>query len=339
MDNDNKVESEHTATSTSEKISAMARKNNTPYDDVFRTLLNDCKQLLLPVLNEVFDEKYTGNETIVYSINEHFLNMQDGMEDKRVTDSAFTVIGEEAKNYLFECQSTPDSSMLVRIFEYETQVALDEGKIVGNTLEVTFPNAAILYLRSNNSTPDDMTIKMNTPGGSVSFDVLVMKVKNYGIKEIFEKDLLFLIPFYIFNYGSRKQLEELEDNSEKLAALEHEYEAIVERLNELTEQKKLSAYYRMTILEMSNKVVENLAARYKKIVKGVKEIMGGTILNYKAKDILREGAMEEKKETVLTMHEDGVADDVIAKYTRISVETVRQWIHMEEFTPHSRVMV
>ncbi len=29
---------------------------NTPYDDVFRTMLNDCSSLIIPVINEIFDE-------------------------------------------------------------------------------------------------------------------------------------------------------------------------------------------------------------------------------------------------------------------------------------------
>ncbi len=33
---------------------------NTPYDDVFRTLLNDCTELIIPVVNEIFGENYTG---------------------------------------------------------------------------------------------------------------------------------------------------------------------------------------------------------------------------------------------------------------------------------------
>ncbi|MCD8214367.1 MAG: hypothetical protein LUC97_01780 [Clostridiales bacterium] len=79
----------------------------TPYDDVFKTLINDCKPLVLPVLNEIFGENYIGNEEIVFSQNEHFLNKQGGEEDKRITDSSFTVMGERPKKYLLECQSTP----------------------------------------------------------------------------------------------------------------------------------------------------------------------------------------------------------------------------------------
>ena len=50
---------------------------NTPYDDVFRTLLNDCSSLIIPLINEVFGERYTGSEKIVFSPNEHFLNQQE----------------------------------------------------------------------------------------------------------------------------------------------------------------------------------------------------------------------------------------------------------------------
>ncbi|MCC8151717.1 MAG: hypothetical protein LIO96_09770, partial [Lachnospiraceae bacterium] len=90
---------------------------NTPYDDVYRTMANDCRPLLIPVINEVFGEDFTGNEQIVFTPNEHFINQQDGIEDERVTDSSFTIIGVKTKSYLMECQSRPDNSMLVRIFE------------------------------------------------------------------------------------------------------------------------------------------------------------------------------------------------------------------------------
>lgn len=38
---------------------------NTPYDDVFRTLLNDCSSLIIPMINELFGEHYAGKEKII----------------------------------------------------------------------------------------------------------------------------------------------------------------------------------------------------------------------------------------------------------------------------------
>ena len=90
---------------------------NTPYDDVFRTLLNDCRRLIIPVINEIFHENFRGDEEIVFMLETHFLNQQDGGEEKRVTDTSFKIVGKEEKKFLYECQSTADSSMLVRIFD------------------------------------------------------------------------------------------------------------------------------------------------------------------------------------------------------------------------------
>ena len=60
---------------------------NTPYDDVFRTLLNDCSSLIIPIINEVFGESYAGNEKIIFSPNEHFLSQQDGNEEEKIPDT------------------------------------------------------------------------------------------------------------------------------------------------------------------------------------------------------------------------------------------------------------
>ena len=71
------------------------KKKSTAYDDVYRTLMNDCITLLIPLVNEVFGKHYTGNEKIVFRPNEHFINQQDGGEQKRITDSSFSIISDD----------------------------------------------------------------------------------------------------------------------------------------------------------------------------------------------------------------------------------------------------
>ena len=36
------------------------------YDGVFRTILNDCRRLIIPIINEIFGENYTGEEEIQF---------------------------------------------------------------------------------------------------------------------------------------------------------------------------------------------------------------------------------------------------------------------------------
>lgn len=288
---------------------------NTPYDDVFRTLLNDCSSLIIPLINEVFGEHYTGKERIVFSQNEHFMNRQDGDEDERITDTSFKIItGTESKKYHWECQSSKDSSMLVRLFEYDTQIALDEGEIKRNVLTVTLPNSAVLFLRCDDGTPDQMKIEIITPGGTVSYAIPVMKSQQYSIDDIFEKGLLFLIPFHIFSYESR--FEEYEEDRDKLRQLQGEYKAIADRIEQLLNAGELSEYTKCTILDMSDKVLKHIARKYENVREGVKDVMGGRVLDYEAKRIKNEGRAEGIIETGIDF---GLSDNEILEKLQIKL--------------------
>lgn len=65
-----------------------------------------------------------------------------------------------------------------------------------------------------------MLIVMETPGGTVEFPVPVMKMQSYTLQEIMEKDLLFLISFYIFIH--EKQLKAYENDAARLDELKED---------------------------------------------------------------------------------------------------------------------
>ena len=272
----------------------------TPYDDAFRTLLNDGSKLILPVINEVFGGKYTGDETILFAPNEHYLNSGDSEEEKRITDTNFIVIGNTTKRYHFECESSaPGANILIRIFEYDAQIALDQNsQIIENKIIVSFPNTAILALRSTRNTPDVMRVSIQTPGGETSYDVPVLKIKSYTIDDIFEKNLLFLIPFYIFTYESR--FAEIEEDEDRLAEMREDYQKIVDRLENLVNRGKLDEFSKKTITDMAERVLKSLAKKYKRIRKGVGSLMRGRVLDYEAKRILNEGIRIGRKEEIKT---------------------------------------
>ena len=275
--------------------------DNTPYDDVFRTLLTDCTELMIPVVNEIFHTKYTGEETVCLLQNEHFIKMPDGREQERITDSSFEIISKETetgfytrekqkekesaaqavsrsavqhRRYHIECQSTEDGSMIIRMFEYDTQLALENKELTADTLTVRFPDSAVVSLRHTQNTPEEMTVKVQTPGGKVSYKVPVLKIKRYTVNELFEKKLFFLIPFHIFVY--EKNFKELEENKKKLKQLEEEYAAIRERLEiacqmgDLTDKKldldivENMRYFNDLISGKIDRYLENCKSRFTK---------------------------------------------------------------------------
>ena len=282
--------------------------DNTPYDDVFRTLLTDCTELMIPVVNEIFHTDYTGKETIFLLQNEHFIKMPNGSEQERITDSSFEIIRKETspelqiqrKRYHIECQSTEDGSMIIRMFEYDVQLALENKEMTADTLTVRFPDSAIVSLRHSKNTPEVMTVKVQTPGGRISYTVPVLKVKRYTINELFEKKLFFLIPFHIFAY--EKDFKELEENNKKLKQLEAEYASIRERLEIACQMGDLT--------------------EYPKVAKGVSRKMGGKVLEYEAKDILNRGRMEEKFQLAAKLLKSGSSVEYVAELTELPQEAV-----------------
>ena len=307
---------------------------NTAYDDVFRTLVNDCAELIIPVINEVFGENYTGEEEIRFSPNEHFMNFQDGGEEKRITATSFWIIGRECRKYHLECQSNDDDSMLVRLFEYDTQIALDEGEIKDYILQVEFPHTAVLFLRCDKNTPNQMEIRMKTPGGEVSYQIPVVKTQKYTIDEIFEKKLLFLIPFYIFSHESRFKVYNTDE--EKKNELIQEYAQIRYRLEALARQGQISEYMKCTILDMSNRVLEQIARNYDNVREGVRGIMVGQVLEYEAKTILKrgisqgislgiaEGINQGKKEEALNNARNFFLDGVKFETVRKNIQSLTE---------------
>ena len=53
----------------------------TPYDDSFRTLLTDCKRLIVPLVNEMFGENWQETENVELYQNEVFITT--GADEKR----------------------------------------------------------------------------------------------------------------------------------------------------------------------------------------------------------------------------------------------------------------
>ena len=303
------------------------------YDGVFRTILNDCRKLIIPVINEIFGEAYTGEEEIQFFPNEHFIDQQDEADKERITDTNFTVFGKVPKKYHIECESSyPDGRITIRLFEYDAQIALDEGEVTEETLIVTFPNTAVLYLRNYKKTPDKMKYVIVTPGGMVQYDVPIMKVQTYSLDDIFEKGLLMLIPFYIFSH--EKSFSEYNNNEQKLAELMKEYQEILERLDKLEQQEVIGAFDKRTIIDLSGDVINKIAQKYKNVQKGVGGMMRGALIETSARTILNQGISQgisqNQRETVLRMLKRGkLTVEEIAEDTGLSVAEVKQLVGLQ----------
>ena len=283
-------------------------------------MLNDCVKLVVPVINEIFGKNYANDAKIILYHNEYFIHYGKGKQQKRVTDSFFTIDNDK---YVFECQSTTDNSMIIRIFEYSIQAALETANFVANdTLEISIPNTAILYLRSTLNTPDKMKIVIRTPEGETQFHAPIMKMKNYTLDSIFEKKLFFLLPFFAFNHES--EFFEYEKNPTKLEKFKQEYLEIFNRLEQALMNNEIVTLDVGTIMDMAHKVIKKLTVKHNIIREGVDSIMGGKILEYTSKTMFNAGKKEGREEGRQEGLKEGKQEGINEDRQRVATEMIRE---------------
>jgi len=152
-----------------------------------------------------------------------------------------------------------------------------------------------------------------------------MKSQNYTIDKLFEKNLLFLIPFYIFCYESK--LGDYENDAEKLKELQDEFAKIHERLDKLCSDGVITEFVKRALIELSVKVVEAIARNYEQVKKGVTSVMGGKILEYEAKTILKRGISQGKLEAYIQLIKEGLLCLAeAAKHLNMSEEELKKYL-------------
>lgn len=244
----------------------MESNSNTIFDDVFRTMFEKMPSLIIPLINEVFHTSYPDDVEIVQLRNEY--HDENG---KTITDSSI-IIG----NYIYhiECQSTDDSTMAIRMVRYDFQIAFEHAKKDGRTYSIEFPRSCVLFLRSSGNTPDFLEVNVSFPDNTHHmYRCPTIKLEDYTKDAIFQKNLLFLLPYYVMRY--EKKVQDFAPSSEKLKSLLDEYEDICHQLGHKIGEDRPGLYTDMIKLIVK---ISDYIFRDNQVVGKELHNMGGKVL-------------------------------------------------------------
>lgn len=271
--------------------------NNTIFDDVFRTMVEKLPKLTIPLINEVFGTSYREDEKIIQLRNEH----QDESGEV-ITDSCLRI---QDKLYHIECQSTNDTTMAVRMIEYDFHIALEHMKKEGQIYRMEFPRSCVLYIRSSEAIPDYLKIKMILPDEQEFFyRIPTIQSQSYALDMIFQKRLFILLPYYIMRYEKQRKLLDL--NKEKLDKLLAEYTDMRKRMEETFFQKNEQGLYTdlcALILRIVNYI---FTLEQSSVRKGIGDIMGGKVLELYTEERYRKGQEKGIKQGMKQGMEQGI---------------------------------
>ena len=270
--------------------------NYTVFDSAFKTIVERMPELIIPVVNEIFKQNYSYNEKVTHLLTEY----QKG-DKKIISDSVLEI---KKCLYHIECQSTEDSTMSIRMIEYDFKIALDNAKKKDDTYEMYFPRSAVIYVRHSKSTPDTLKVKVIFPDGSKHiYSIPTMKIQQYDTDEIFEKDLLMALPFRIIKYEEDMPL--IAKDPVKRQEFLDDYNDIINRLEKAKMVSASDSLYKDLIVVMQ-KVADYVLRNYDDIRDEVDKKMKGIVFELPS-DKLREQFAEGKLEEQLEVYKKCIA--------------------------------
>ncbi len=275
----------------------MTTQNTTTiFDDVFRTMLEKMPELVIPVINEVFETSYEKTEKIWQSKNEHLTP-----NGKIITDSCLYI---QDKIYHLECQSQDDSTMVIRMIEYDFAIALNNIKFKNGIYEMEFPRSCVIFLRKYN--PEHLHMRIHFQDGfSHTYQVPAINIQDYTKDEIFEKHLFMFLPYYIMKY--EKEYDKIEKDETKLTYFLKELADIQKKIQLVFKQEEKSSYYRYMI-ELITQIANHMLRNKKTLKERIGDIMGGKVLELETDRIIAESKAKGFAEGKAEGMEKGMAE-------------------------------
>ena len=287
-------------------------ESNTIFDDVFRTMLEKMPQLAIPLINEVFGTSYPEDIEIIQKRNEH--QTQNG---RVITDSHLLIAN---RIYHIECQSTDDSTMVIRMIEYDFAISLEHVQKENGRYRMYFPQSCVLYLRGTKKR-DTISVEIVMPdGNTVEYTVPVVQVQRFTCDDMLRKRLLFLLPYHVIKYEQEKDLD---TDSEKWKEFLDECKKIESYLEENFLEKGNEKSYR-DMIELIIRIADHVFRDNEKVRKGFGDVMGGKVLELESDKLIQRGIEQgiamERKNTELVRRKAEEAEAEIQRLRKLLEE-------------------
>ena len=274
------------------------------YDSVFWTEINKFTRYVPMLVNEAFGEHFTMNAKVEILPGKQVIDINGGKKIKREVD-ALVRLSEELEEpishlYHFELETKGKKSIFIRIAQYATAHAFAHVIELEDGAEIEVPHSAVVFLRSDSVDIRDFKIYIRYPKGRVSYNVPVLRIKDYDLDAIFEKKLLLLLPFFVFNITD-KELDEMDRDVTKFDKLKVILDDVYVRLQAMMDSEELDGNQTGTIMLYIRDVLDKLTGKRKNVKKGVEDYMGGYIIETifdemaKEKEELNKALEDQKK--------------------------------------------
>jgi len=294
----------------------MKKDKNISYDKIFKELLQEFPdESVVEFINHLFERNYQLNSEVQKLSTETQLNN----EEKR-SDIMLRIGGDV---YHAEIQSNDDIGITLRVFEYSYRAALQHGKTQSNdSLKLRFPKSVVVYLRSDNNTPRELTIELTLPDeNTVSFKIPTKHLSEYSLQDLTQDSSVIFAPYYPMRYegDSLKSTGGLEN-------LKNESILIIDKIKEKLNNGEITQKSADLIIKSLEDILKNTMVKSDISEREVDEIMEAVQQRYQLEPLnwREEGRIEGKVESAKNMFNRGYAIEDIQDITGLKKEMLEK---------------
>ncbi|MFC5401420.1 Rpn family recombination-promoting nuclease/putative transposase [Cohnella soli] len=188
------------------KATDRRKKEKLKLDQMMRVLFRLSKRLTIQLINGLFGENFASSdvEAIHYGNAEFVLD-----EYERIIGDLFMKLDtlRGPVHYHVEFQTLNDQSMVIRMFRYGFEKALEvsAGEAEDGVPLVIFPKQIVIFLEENEAISDELLFRMRMPDGTETvYTVPVLRHWTLTPRDLQERQLFALLPLKVFS--SRKSM-------------------------------------------------------------------------------------------------------------------------------------
>ncbi|GHV34381.1 hypothetical protein FACS1894187_04840 [Synergistales bacterium] len=236
------------------------------FDLILKQLIRLSSAAVIQFINGLFGTNHPLDSTVDYPNTETV-----SKKLRRLHSDTIIIIGG-VYAYHIEAEIGDDENIVIRVFEYGFIEGLRTKTISedGSKISIKFPNARVIYWETTKKTPDEVTLSLEfSEGEQYNYKVKSFKFLEHDIKELEERKLAILLPFYVLKL--RKQTVSAQ-TSKRRAELAVEMKEIVDELVMMADRAEASGLVseadKRIVLEHMERLYRELFAQYAEFKEG-----------------------------------------------------------------------
>jgi len=326
------------------KTKIPAKNTRLHLDEIAKFLFSRSEPLVISFINAGFGMNYDPATVSLHPTTNEYIRRFNATR----ADIVLIATEKETRQELFhiEVQMVNDREMSIRMLKYGYNIGLahqEESDSEGRRI-LKFPHQIVIFLDDDPSIPDTVEARIIFPDGQeVIYRVPTLKIRNYSMTDLIDRELYLLLPFEIFKVrkmfvaANRAKTDRTEKKDLATDELLRTAEDLVQEVERLYNEGRLDTPGKDAIISSLGEIYYHMSTKYSlaREINTKVDTMVTSIMEKVRKEGLsegekkgikkgkREGKREAYKETAIRLLEQGFDITIISHATGLSKTEIK----------------